>query len=170
MLPPSIPWYSLVQVYITKVLRCDCHWSTSGEATVATVKVISVHAFICDSMQSGWLYSASQLGNQTTRTRTWYPTQSHYPYIEPTTPCPILVPGKEVTSINFKVIHLTHQGFDPARFSFADFPKGETHALLIRPSSLVIQRCILQSVTIVIKINNCPCSHNNLYITHTARL
>ena len=35
-----------------------------------------------------WLYSASPLGNQATSTMTRYPTQSHYPGTERTTPCP----------------------------------------------------------------------------------
>ena len=37
------------------------------------------------------LYSASPLRDQATSTITWYPTQSHYPNIEPTSPCPILI-------------------------------------------------------------------------------
>ena len=31
------------------------------------------------------------LRNQAVSTMTWYPTQSHYPDIEPTSPCPILI-------------------------------------------------------------------------------
>ena len=38
-----------------------------------------------------WLYSAAPLGNQANNTMIWYPSQSHYPDTEPTSPCPILI-------------------------------------------------------------------------------
>ena len=50
---------------------------------------------ISDSVRSWWLYnySATNLGNQaaTASTMTQYPTQSHYPDIELTSLCPILL-------------------------------------------------------------------------------
>ena len=36
------------------------------------------------------LYSATPLGNQVASSMTRYPSQSHYPDTEPTSPCPML--------------------------------------------------------------------------------
>ena len=41
----------------------------------------------CDSVHSGQLYSPASLGHQAAGTITGYPTQSHYPNTEPTSPC-----------------------------------------------------------------------------------
>ena len=45
----------------------------------------------CDRVHSWWLYSAAPLGNPTISTMTWYPTESYYPDVEPTSPCPSLI-------------------------------------------------------------------------------
>ena len=58
---------------------------------LATSKGISVRASGCDSAHSWWLYNAAPLEDQSTSTMVWYPTQSHYPDTEPTSPCPILI-------------------------------------------------------------------------------
>ena len=54
-------------------------------------KVISGLVPTCDSAHSWWLYSAAPLGKQANNTMTWYPTHSHYPDTEPTSPCPMLI-------------------------------------------------------------------------------
>ena len=54
--------------------------------SLETVEVISGQVFTCDSAHSWRLYGASPVGNQTVSTRIWYPTQSHYPDTEPTSP------------------------------------------------------------------------------------
>ena len=46
---------------------------------------------MCDSAQSWQLYSAAPLKDHVSSTMTGYPTQSHYPDTEPTSPCPILI-------------------------------------------------------------------------------
>ena len=58
-----------------------------------TFKVISEREPISDSAHSWRLYSAAPLGNKQRggNTMTWYPTHSHYPDTEPTSPCPILI-------------------------------------------------------------------------------
>ena len=56
-----------------------------------TSKVIPRWVSTCDSAHSWWLYSAGPLGDQATSTMIWYPTQSHYPDTEPTSPCFILI-------------------------------------------------------------------------------
>ena len=49
-----------------------------------------MHKWIhCFSGISG--HAATPLGNQAISTMTWYPTHSHYPDIEPTSPRPILI-------------------------------------------------------------------------------
>ena len=72
------------------------------------------------------------------------PTQLHYPDPEQTSPCPILAPGYEVTSINFEVIGLTQVGFKPASsgfesaiFRFPNLSEQEVDALVIQPPRLV---------------------------------
>ena len=57
----------------------------------ATAEVISGRVPTCDSAYSWQLYSAPTLGDQVTRTLTWYPTQSHYPDTKPTSSCTILL-------------------------------------------------------------------------------
>ena len=41
--------------------------------------------------QPSWLYNATPLGDQVAHTVTWYPTQSHYPDTQLTSPYPILI-------------------------------------------------------------------------------
>ena len=56
---------------------------------LATFKVISGRVPTCDSTHSWQHYNAASLVYLTTRTRTWYPTQSLYPNTELTSHCPI---------------------------------------------------------------------------------
>ena len=72
---------------MTRDALVDC-WSFY---ILATSKVISVWALTCDSAHSWELYSAVRLGDQTASTMTRYPTQSHYPDTEPTSPCLTLI-------------------------------------------------------------------------------
>ena len=53
---------------------------------LATSKVTSGWLLTCDSVHSSWLYSAAPL-----KTMIWYPTQSHYPDTEPTSPFPSIL-------------------------------------------------------------------------------
>ena len=70
-----------------------------------------------DSMHSSWLYSAAPLRDQATITMTWYPTESHYPDTEPTSPCPILkLPSTRLGSYNYqlyKSLLWLDDGFEP---------------------------------------------------------
>ena len=54
---------------------------------LATSVVISGRVQTCDSAHSWQLYSAALLRDQATSTMTWYPTQSHYPDTQLTSPC-----------------------------------------------------------------------------------
>ena len=54
---------------------------------LTTSKAISGWVPTCDSV----LYSAASLGHQASRPMICYPTQSHYPETEPTSPRPILI-------------------------------------------------------------------------------
>ena len=58
---------------------------------LATSKVISGRVLTCDSVHSSQLYSAASLGHQATGHMTCYPSQSHYPVTQPTSPCFILI-------------------------------------------------------------------------------
>ena len=58
---------------------------------LATSKVVSGRVPTCHSVHLWRLYSAARLGNQVASTMTQFPTQSHYPDTEPTSPCPILI-------------------------------------------------------------------------------
>ena len=58
---------------------------------LATSKVISGWAQTCDSAHSSRLYTVASVGDQATITMTQYPTQSHYPDTESTSPWPILL-------------------------------------------------------------------------------
>ena len=87
-----------------------------------------------------WLFVVLHpLGNPAVSSMAWYPTPSHYPDTEPTSPCSILItPGSEATSIDLKVICLTWPGFKSTRLGFPDLPKWETDTLLIRSLCLVV--------------------------------
>ena len=86
----SLPWlvHDRRNRNITKCLLQVCLFLFYA---LATSKVISGPVPICDSVPSLWLCSVTALGDQAARTRTWYPTQSHYPDTELTSPCPITV-------------------------------------------------------------------------------
>ena len=56
-----------------------------------TSMVISGRVLTSDSAHSWWLYRAAALGHQAAGTVTCYPTQSHYPTTEQTSPCPMLI-------------------------------------------------------------------------------
>ena len=58
---------------------------------IATPKVISVQVLTCERVHSWRFYSVPPVVDQATRTMIWYPTQSHYPDTESTSPCPILI-------------------------------------------------------------------------------
>ena len=77
-------WHAPVLLSPTSICRSVGCWEFY---ILATSKVI----LTSDSAHSWWLYSAAPLENQATRTMTQYPTQSHYPDTEPTSPCPILL-------------------------------------------------------------------------------
>ena len=55
------------------------------------------------STQGEFIYSAASLEHQATGTMTYYPTQSHYPAIEKTSPCPIIIlPGARLGSDKYQ--------------------------------------------------------------------
>ena len=59
---------------------------------LATFKVISGWVLTWNSVHSWWIYSADPLGYPVNvRTIILYPTQSHYPDPEPTSPCSTLI-------------------------------------------------------------------------------
>ena len=63
------------------------------------------------TVHSWRLYSASALEQQTTSTMTCYPTQLHYLYTEPISPCPILImPSVRLGSDKYQVS--TQPGFE----------------------------------------------------------
>ena len=80
----------------------------------------------CDSAHSCQVYSADPLGNQANGT--WYPTKSHYPDIEATSPCPILIKPS------------TWQGNDKYKFEshWLDSTMVQTHEVWIARSSKLV--------------------------------
>ena len=64
-----------------------CIVSTSNQS----INLASYQERVPTCVHSWRLYSAPPFGNQAASTMTWYPTQSHYPVTEPTSPCPILL-------------------------------------------------------------------------------
>ena len=103
----------------------------------------------CDSAHSWLLYSAVPLGDQTVSTVTLYPTQSHYPDIEPSSRCPILIMlrawlGSDKDNFLchwFDLIRVRTCGFESSYL-----PKRETDAQLIRPSGLVLPELTFTAV------------------------
>ena len=73
-------WYGVCFCFV-----CSCFY------ILATSKVISKWELTCNSAHSWRLYSAAPLGNQAASTVTQFPTQSHYPNTEPTSPCLLLI-------------------------------------------------------------------------------
>ena len=70
---------------------------------LATSRIISGWALTCYSAHLWGLYSAASLGNQATST--CYPTQSHFPDTEPTSPCPTLImPTARLGSDTYKFV------------------------------------------------------------------
>ena len=57
---------------------------------LATSKVISGQLPTCECVHSVRLYSVAPRGSQAVGTVTRYPTQSYYPDVERTSPCPTL--------------------------------------------------------------------------------
>ena len=87
--------------YSNIYLLCIAYYTSAGYIiqycwllefyNLATCKIISERVPTCDSARSWWLYSAVPLGDQVASTMTCYPTQSHYPDIKLTRPCPLLL-------------------------------------------------------------------------------
>ena len=70
---------------------------------LTTSKVISRWALIVHT-HGDFIVKAAPLENQAIGTMNQYPTQSHYPATELTSPCPLLLvpePDQEATSMNF---------------------------------------------------------------------
>ena len=73
------------------------------------------------------LYSAPSLGHQAVSTMTWYPTQSHYPDTEPTSPCSILImPSTLLGNLKYKLFSpwFVRPVFEPMRSESPDLPQG----------------------------------------------
>ena len=92
----------------------------------------------CDNTHSWQLYSVASLRHQAADTMPCYPTRSHYPVIEPTSHCPILI------MLSNNVIGLTQPEFKPTgskfehtRFRLSDLSDREAEALRIWPPQLV---------------------------------
>ena len=95
------PTLSGVQYFILVATEKDATWHSFSfqdtnhkenccvQPEPSDSKVISGWAPTCDSAHSWQLYSVAPLGDQSTGTMTWYPTQLHYPDTRPTSPCPI---------------------------------------------------------------------------------
>ena len=86
----------------------------------------------------GRLYSTAPLGNLAAWIMTWYPTQSHYPDAELTSPCPILIMqnaklGRDKCQFCKSVVW-----FDSDLNSIPS--KWEAFTLVIRPPRLVHSR------------------------------
>ena len=122
------PMRGQLQVYGRQV-STGCSWRFSlwliEFYVLATTKVPTYSI-----AHSWWLYSAAPLGDHAASTMTSYPIQSHYPDIEPTTPCPILIMLSACVR-NDKYQFLSHW------FDATNFPKLETDARLIRSSHLI---------------------------------
>ena len=95
---------------------------------LATSKVISGRVLTCDSVHSWRLYSITPMGNHAFSTVTWYRTQSHYPYTEPTSPCSLLIrPNTWLESDKY-------QFYKPLIW-LNNLPQARTRVLPIRPLS-----------------------------------
>ena len=94
---------------------------------LATSKVLSWWVLTSDSAHLWWLYSTGPLGNQATRTMTWYPSQSHYPDTEPTGPSNVECLDRK------RQVSILETGSEPMKFGFPNLPKRETDAFVIRP-------------------------------------
>ena len=58
---------------------------------LATFMAISGWVLTCDSVHTWCVYSAAPPGNQAFHNMIGYPTQSHHPDTEPTSPCSVLI-------------------------------------------------------------------------------
>ena len=85
---------------------------------------------MCGSAHSWWLYSAAPLRNQAAITMAQFPTESHYPVTEPTSPCPILImPSTKLGSNKYqlyKSLVWLDRGLNPRA------PACETSAILCK--------------------------------------
>ena len=94
-----------------------------------------------DSVHSWWLYCAAPLGNQAANTMTWYPTKSHYPNIELTSHCIIvLLPnamlGSDKYQFDKSLVWLDQQPNSP-------YTSHQVHALPIQPYHF--RECVRQN-------------------------
>ena len=107
-----------------------CLLVSCGFCILATAKVTPTWAVTCAKTHSWTLYSAAPLENRAISIMTWYPTQSHYPDIEATSPCPVLIrPNTWLGSDNYNLIS---HWFESTMGSSPRSPKGENGALPIR--------------------------------------
>ena len=87
------------------------------------------------TVHSWRFYSGTPLGNQAISIVSCYPTQSHYPDTEPTTPFPILI---MCLAKKWQCIGLTRPGFE----QIVRIPQSPD-AVLIRPSHLVLHTRVM---------------------------
>ena len=98
--------FSLVFAKLVALVRLTAIRRTSSEVTLQytldvqgmlvcllSVYVLATSRWVptCDSAHSWRLYSAASQEHQATSTSTFYPTQSHYPETQSTSPCPIII-------------------------------------------------------------------------------
>ena len=98
---------------------------------LVTSKIISGQVPTCDIAHSWQLYSAFPLRDQTARTRSWYPTQLHYPDKEPTSIFLILI--TPITWLGSDKYQFLSHWFDSTISSNPQSQACETRALLIQP-------------------------------------
>ena len=115
---------------------------------MATSKVIWGWILTCGNAHSWRLYNAAPLRDQTTST--WYPIQSHYPDIGPTSACPILLMLSAWLGSDKHKYFRHWFGFTSVQtggFESQDLPKRTTDARLIsdvQPSPSGIPTCKFQ--------------------------
>ena len=100
---------------------------------LATSRFISGWVPTFGNAHSWWLYTAAPLGNQAISTISWYPTPSHYPNTEPTSPCHILIMpsswlGSDKYQFDKSLVWLDH-GSNP-------WSQHKIRALPVRPPPL----------------------------------
>ena len=120
-------------------------WEVGGWGRVPT----------CDSAHSLWLYSTASLGHKATMT--CYPTQSHYPDTEPTSPCPILImPSAWLGSDKYQF-----------KSNWFDLTKIRKHEVRIRTRDLRIPRSLRREIRCSYSFDHPNCSWRQCALTVT---
>ena len=153
------------ELYSWLYIQRHTGWLLVGVLHKAKYKVISGQVSTYGSVHLWQLYKGGPLENQVTGTMTCYPTQSHYPDTELTSPCPILImPRARLENDKYQfdksLIWLDRELNSPS-------PTCEACALQIQPPYLVASNSLQTAVNFTPIRYSCTSTVYVMFPCHT---